>query len=183
MATAAAQYVIQNQDRIINILNSRMSSNGLNNGYGLNNRYINCRKRVYALNSTSDPIDLTNIDNGDNYHSFNMGSTKSGHGSGEAKRSNRAWSGWDERELIKLKSLGSLTWNRVGECLQRTGAACQLHWKTMKNMNTIQGHIEYIKKHCNNNDKNYKITKETFYGINSIHNNKNMEYQGSSTSH
>ena len=74
------------------------------------------------------------------YSRSHVSSSKS---NGEAKRSNRAWSGWDERELIKLKSLGTLTWNRVGECLQRTGAACQLHWKTMKNMNWANDNAVY----------------------------------------
>merc|ERR1712154_112923 len=63
----------------------------------------------------------------------------------QAKRSNRAWSDCDERELIKLKSLNILTWNKIGECLQRTGAACQLHWKTMKNLERVREHITHIK--------------------------------------
>merc|ERR1712154_132435 len=73
-----------------------------------------------------------------------------------AKRSNRSWSDCDERELIKLKSLGSLTWNKVGECLQRTGAACQLHWKTMKKPTIkIKEHIQHIKNNKNTLKNDY----------------------------
>ena len=97
----------------------------------------------------------------------------------EAKRSNQAWSDWDERELIKLKSLGTLTWNRIGESLGRTGAACQLHWKTMKNMNTIKSHIEYIKVFSDNNDKNYQITKESLLAIHNKYVNSNYYHHHS----
>ena len=75
--------------------------------------------------------------------------------------------------------MGTLTWNRIGESLGRTGAACQLHWKTMKNMNTIKSHIEYIKVFSNNNDKNYQITKESLLAIHNKYVNSNYYHHHS----
>ena len=72
--------------------------------------------------------------------------------------------------------MGTLTWNRIGESLGRSGAACQLHWKTMKNMNTIKSHIEYIKIFSNNNDKNYQITKESLLAIHNKYINSNYHH-------
>ncbi len=79
MATEAAKYIIHNQDRIINVINTnpnnREESHSIDNTQ--NHRYTNCRnqnnqnqnnhhnnnnKRVFALNSNQDPIDLTTID-------------------------------------------------------------------------------------------------------------------------
>eukprot|EP01084_Bolivina_argentea_P301908 521000_1 len=154
MATEAARYIIQNQERIMNIIHAHPSNS---ENHNILDTLTNCRK-LFAFNGHDADTDTNNNNNNNMLHFKTTRSNTPTKGSinHEPKRSNRAWSDCDERELIKLKSLGTLTWNRVGECLQRTGAACQLHWKTMKNMNSIETHIQYIKTHSNNNDKNYR---------------------------
>ena len=48
--------------------------------------------------------------------------------------------------------------------MQRTGAACQLHWKTMKNIQNIREHIKYIKQ--NHDGMDYHNHCDSDYDIN-----------------
>ena len=76
------------------------------------------------------------------------------------KREDSVWSSWYQRELIKLHSLEILSWDQIGEVLQRSGESCKSHWKFMKNSNCIPLHIEFIKRHSNNNAKDFKINQQ-----------------------